>query len=83
MLATILKSPRAAQTTIGIVGDFVKLCEFSKVIDLMSDTTEEDTQKDLIQKNAKFLAVASRSPNMAFPPRPPRPPAKLRLVERE
>jgi phage regulator Rha-like protein len=47
MLATILKSPRATQTTIAIVEAFAKMRELSKAISQLSETQEEGQQKAL------------------------------------
>ncbi|MDR2892093.1 MAG: ORF6N domain-containing protein [Deltaproteobacteria bacterium] len=56
MLATILKSPRATQTTIAIVETFAKLRELSKAISQLSNTQEEGQQKALMQKSGEILA---------------------------
>ena len=56
MLATILKSARATQTTIAIVETFTKLREFSRAINLLSETPEEEQQKALMQKSGEILA---------------------------
>ena len=56
MLATILKSPRATQTTIAIVEAFAKMRELSRAINLLSQTQEKDQQKALMQKSGEILA---------------------------
>ena len=56
MLATILKSPRATQTTIAIVETFAKMRELSKAISQLSETQEEGRQKALMQKSGEILA---------------------------
>ena len=56
MLATILKSPRATQTTIAIVEAFAKMRELSRAINLLSETQEKDQQKALMQKSGEILA---------------------------
>ena len=56
MLATILKSARATQTTIAIVETFTKLREFSRAINQLSETPEEEQQKALMQKSGEILA---------------------------
>ena len=56
MLATILKSPRAAQTTIAIVETFVKLREFSRAINQLSETQEKAQQEALMRKSGEILA---------------------------
>jgi len=55
MLATILKSPRAAQTTIAIVETFTKIRELSKAISLLPEIREKDHQKALMQKSGEIL----------------------------
>ena len=55
MLATILKSPRATQTTIAIVETFAKMRELSKSISLLSEAKEEKQQKALMQKSGELL----------------------------
>ena len=55
MLATILKSPRATQTTIAIVETFTKMRELSKSISLLSEAKEEKQQKALMQKSGELL----------------------------
>jgi phage regulator Rha-like protein len=56
MLATILKSPRATQTTIAIVETFAKVRELSKAISQLSNAQEEGQQKALMQKSGEILA---------------------------
>ena len=56
MLATILKSSRATQTTIAIVDAFAKMREFSRAIALLSETTEKEQQKALMQRSGEILA---------------------------
>ena len=56
MLATILKSPRATQTTIAIVEAFAKMREFSRVINQLSETQENSQQKALVQRSGEILA---------------------------
>jgi hypothetical protein len=55
MLATILKSPRATQTTIAIVEAFAKIRELSRAISQLSETEDEPTQKSLLQKSGEIL----------------------------
>ena len=47
MLATILKSPAATQTTIAIIETFSKIRELSRNVKELSNTKEEDKQKSL------------------------------------
>jgi len=56
MLATILKSPVASQTTIAIVETFSKLRELSRIINQIPNTQEEAEQKNLMQKSSEILA---------------------------
>jgi phage regulator Rha-like protein len=56
MLATILKSPKAAQTTIAIVETFAKLREFSRTIGQISEAEGKESQKALMQKSGEILA---------------------------
>jgi len=56
MLATILKSPNATQSTIGIVETFTKIRELSRNINQLSDITEKSEQKTLMQKSNEILA---------------------------
>jgi hypothetical protein len=49
MLATILKSPIAAQTTIAIVETFAKMRELSRVISKLPEVQEKEQQKALRQ----------------------------------
>ena len=56
MLATVLKSPRATQTTIAIVETFAKIRELSKTISRLPDVQEEVQQKSLMQKSGELLA---------------------------
>jgi len=56
MLATILKSPQATQTTIAIVEAFAKIRELSRTVAELSETSEEFTQKTLMQKGGEIIA---------------------------
>ena len=56
MLATILKSPAATQTTIAIVETFTKIRELSRTISQLPDIREEAEQKALMQKSGEILA---------------------------
>ena len=56
MLATILKSPQATQTTIDIVEAFAKIKELSRAIAELSETSEEHKQKSLMQKSGEIIA---------------------------
>jgi phage regulator Rha-like protein len=56
MLATILKSPKAAQTTIAIVETFAKIRELARAVSQLSETQEKPRQKALMQKSGEILA---------------------------
>ncbi len=56
MLATILKSPQATQTTIAIVETFAKLRELSRTVAELSNTTDQYQQKNLMQKSGEIIA---------------------------
>jgi len=56
MLATILKSPKATQTTIDIVEAFAKIRELSRTFSQLSETKDEPTQKSLMQKTGELIA---------------------------
>jgi len=56
MLATILKSPQATQTTIAIVEAFAKLRELTRTIAELSENPEENKQKSLMQKGGEIIA---------------------------
>jgi hypothetical protein len=56
MLATILKSPRATQTTIAIVETFAKIRELSRTVAELSAAGDEFAQKTLMQKGGDIIA---------------------------
>ena len=56
MLATILKSPQATQTTIAIIDAFAKLRELSRTIGEMSANPDRFKQKTLMQKSGEIMA---------------------------
>lgn len=55
MLATILKSPRATETTIAIVETFAQIRELSRAIAELSTSPEELRQKSLMQKSGDII----------------------------
>ena len=55
MLATILKSPKAVQTTIAIVETFSKMRELSQTISLLPEVMEESQRKNLLQRGGEIL----------------------------
>ncbi len=56
MLATILKSEKATQTTINIVETFAKIRELSRVVANLSETSDAQQQKSLMQKSGEIIA---------------------------
>ena len=56
MLATILKSPVAAQTTIAIVEAFAKIRELSRSLSELSEAAGKAEQKALMQRSGEILA---------------------------
>ncbi len=56
MIATILKSPKATETTIGIIETFAKVRELSRSIDEISETTDKDVQKSLMQRSGELIS---------------------------
>ncbi|MDR2472883.1 MAG: ORF6N domain-containing protein [Tannerella sp.] len=56
MLATILKSDKATQTTIAIVETFAKIRELARTVSELSETTEKFKQKSLMQKGGEIIA---------------------------
>jgi phage regulator Rha-like protein len=56
MLATILKSQRATETTIAIVEAFAKLREFSSVIYKLPEVDDKEQQQILMQRSGELLA---------------------------
>ena len=56
MLATILKSPRATQTTISIIDTFAKLRELIRNIDAIHNEPDNAKQKGLIQRTGELLS---------------------------
>ena len=56
MLATILKSERATQTTIEIIEAFAQLREFQKTVIELSETTEEYQQKTIMKKGSEIFS---------------------------
>jgi hypothetical protein len=56
MLATILKSDRATQTTIAIVETFTKIRELARTVSELSEVTDDFKQKSLMQKGGEIIA---------------------------
>ncbi|MCL2649856.1 MAG: ORF6N domain-containing protein [Candidatus Azobacteroides sp.] len=55
MLATILKSPNATQTTISIVETFAKIRELSRTVAQLSECPNESKQKSLMQRSREII----------------------------
>jgi len=55
MLATILKSPKATQTTIAIIETFAKLRQLTRNIKELSKTQDKDAQKSLMKKSGGLI----------------------------
>ncbi len=56
MLATILKSPKAKQTTLSIIETFAAFKELTKNIDAINKTTNPDKQKELMNQTGELMA---------------------------
>ncbi|MDR1595079.1 MAG: ORF6N domain-containing protein [Prevotellaceae bacterium] len=56
MLATILKSPKATQTTIDIIETFAQIRELSHTVAELSEVNDEFAQKSLMQKGGEIIA---------------------------
>ena len=56
MLATILKSPTATQTTIAIIEAFSKIRELSRNIKELAAVKDKSHQKSLMQKSGEIIA---------------------------
>ncbi|MDR3001728.1 MAG: ORF6N domain-containing protein [Fibromonadaceae bacterium] len=56
MLATILKSPRATQTTIAIVETFAKIKELSRCVGELAKKPEKEQQNSLMQKSGEIIS---------------------------
>ena len=56
MLATILKSPKATETTIAIIEMYSKLKQFSKAIQSISVNQNENSRQDLMKKGNELLS---------------------------
>lgn len=55
MLATILKSPRATQTTLAIIRTFVQLRELARTMQEVAATEDEAEKKTLLQKSGELI----------------------------
>ena len=58
MLATVLKSPRATQTTLAIIDTFVEVREMARTMEALQNVTDGSTeQQSLLQKTGQILAT--------------------------
>ena len=58
MLATILKSPRATQTTLAIIDTFVEVREMARTMEALQKVIDGGTeQQSLLQKTGQLLAT--------------------------
>jgi hypothetical protein len=57
MLATILKSPKATETTIAIIETYAKIKELTRVIESATEEINSDKQGDLITKSAQLIST--------------------------
>lgn len=55
MLATILKSPQAVQTTIAIIETFTKLRHLSRALNDLTQVEDESQQKTLMKKTGELF----------------------------
>ena len=55
MLATILKSKRATQTTIAIIEAFVQLREMARTMQAATRTDDPEEKKSLMQKSGELI----------------------------
>jgi phage regulator Rha-like protein len=56
MLATILSSKKAVQTTIAIIETFAQLRELSRNVKALSETDNKQEQQSLMQKSGEIIA---------------------------
>ena len=58
MLATVLKSPRATQTTLAFIDTFVEVREMARTMEALQNVTDGSTeQQSLLQKTGQLLAT--------------------------
>ena len=55
MLATILKSPRATQTTLAIIDTFVQIRELARTMQSVAQAEDEKQKKSLMQKSGELI----------------------------
>jgi len=55
MLATILKSPQATQTTLAIIETFARIRELTRTVGALAKRTAKDEKKLLMQKSGEII----------------------------
>lgn len=56
MLATIMKSPKATETTIAIIETFAKVRELSRTISQLSEQSDKAQQKSMMLKSGELIS---------------------------
>ncbi len=56
MLATILKSPKATETTIAIIETYAKIKELSRVLESATEEITPQKQQDLLSKSTQLIS---------------------------
>ena len=56
MLATILKSPKATQTTLTIIETFAKIRELTRTVKELAIKTDKEEKKPLMQKSGEIIS---------------------------
>ena len=56
MLATILKSKQATQTTFAIIETFARIRHLTRTLNQLTETEDEARQKALMQKSGEIIA---------------------------
>jgi hypothetical protein len=56
MLATILKSPTATETTLAIIETFAKVKELSRTIAEIGQQSDKDVQKNMLQRTGEIIS---------------------------
>jgi pantoate kinase len=56
MLATILKSPTATETTLAIIETFAKVKELSRTISAIGNQTDKEVQKNMLQRTSEIIS---------------------------
>jgi hypothetical protein len=56
MLATILKSPKATETTIAIIETYAKIKELTRVNERVTEENLHEKQEDLLSKSTQLIS---------------------------